>query len=152
LKVEKIVITDIKPEDLPAVLEVLQAKQPSTMDEVLRSMGMGFGFGLPMILEKWAGKESNLPKINKVPVTLTVDATEAEGIVTISYERPDFTGPVNCQIPAAKCPPVAQLKAGTKLLLVFRGNKPFEGTVLGVELPKRERKAPAAGDKDKEKP
>ena len=148
MKVEKIIITEISPEELPAVLEALQAKRQSIFEEALKSMGIGMGSGLMTHLMNVENE-----KINKVPITLTADAVEAEGNITISYDRPGFIGPVSCQLPAAKFPPMAQLKQGAKLLLVFKGpGKPFEETVLGVELPKREKKAPAAGEKDKEKP
>jgi hypothetical protein len=157
LKVEKIIITDITPEELPAVLEALRPPAPSIMDEFLSTMGLGFGASLPMMLEKWAQKENNIPKtdrINKVPITLTADAIEAEGgLINICYTRPDFSGPMSCQMPAAKCPPVAQLKKDAKLLMVFKGRgKPFEEDVLGIELPKREKNAPVAGETDKDKP
>lgn len=150
MKIEKIVITDITPEEMPAVLEILQRKQSSLMEELMGGMGMGFGAMLPMMIEKMAKGET--AKISKSPVTLEKDAVEEDGQITITYDRGGFGGGLSVSLPAAKCPPAAQLKQGAKILLVFKGTgKPFEDTILGIELPKREKKAPAAGEKDKPK-
>ena len=71
----------------------------------------------------------------KVKAILTADARQEDGGINIRYDREKIKD-LGCWLPATKCPPVAQLKRGTSINLVFEDcGKLIEGTAIkAIEL------------------
>jgi len=107
-------------------------------------MGLGFGASLPDDAWEMGSKRKQYPqnRQNKQSAdNADRDAIEAEGDLSILLHTPDFSG-LSCQMPAAKCPPVAQLKKTPNCLMVFKGRVNRSKKMSWARITQTEKKAP----------